>query len=102
MEKYKATIERKKDSAILKLILKSNTLDILLTEDKPNEVKEVFTKLLVHLKASEFSFELEDNKEDLYFHICKEYLRQLNSELKAVYKELGDGDLLTPPSKDKK
>ena len=96
MEKYKATIERKKDNAVLRLALKGTLLDILLTEDRPNEVKEVFNKLLAQLKEGEFCFELEDAKEDLYFHICNAYISQLNNELKGIYKELEDNDLLRP------
>jgi hypothetical protein len=100
MEKYKATIERKKDNyAVLKLALDTTVLDIVLTEDKPIEVKEVFNKLLMQLKEGEFCFELEDTKEDLYFHICKVYISQLNSELKGIFKELEANDLLKPKLK---
>lgn len=90
-----ATIERKEGSATLKLALGTTVLDIVLTEDKPNDVKSVFNKLLEHLKSGEFDFILTDDKEDLYFHICKEYITQLNAELKSTYKELQDNGLAT-------
>lgn len=95
MEKYKAKIIREGDSATLSLELADETLKILLTEDKPNEVKKVFNGLLQHLKKGLFEFELESEKEDLFFFISKEYITQLNSELKSVYKELQDYELLT-------
>jgi len=90
---HKAKIARAESGAILKLELGSTTLDIVLTEDKPNDVKAVFNKLLLQLKNGVFNFSLEDSKEDLYFHICKEYLTQLNAELKSIYQELKDNDL---------
>jgi hypothetical protein len=86
MTTHNATIERKDNSAILKLALEKTVLDIALTEDKPNDVKTVFNKLMEQLKNGE--------KEDLYFHICKEYIIQLNAELKSTYKELQDNGLL--------
>ena len=94
MATFKATIERKDNSATLKLALGTPQLEIVLTEDKPNDVKNVFNKLLEQLKSGELDFNLEDDKEDLYHHICKEYLTQLNSELKSTYKELQDHGLL--------
>lgn len=90
-----AIIERKKDSVSLKLKLEKSELAIILTEDKPNNVKDVFNNLLEKLKEGEFEFLLQDDKEDLYHHICKEYLSQLNVELKSIYKELSDNGLCT-------
>ena len=94
METHNATIERKESGATLKLALSDNVLDIVLTEDKPNDVKNVFNKLLERLKNGEFEFNLTDEKEDLYFHICKEYITQLNAELKSTYNELKDNGLV--------
>lgn len=94
MATHNATIDRKDSGATLKLVLGETVLDIVLTEDKPNDVKNVFNKLLEHLKSEEVEFNLTDEKEDLYFHICKEYTTQLNAELKSTYKELQDNGLL--------
>lgn len=94
METFKATIERNDTSAVLKLTINAIVLDIILTEDRPNDVKAVFNKLLEELKKGEFKFDLEDTKEDLYHHICKEYVTQLNEELKGVFQELSDYGLL--------
>lgn len=94
MATHKATIERKKDSAILKLAVGKTMLDIVLTEDKPNDVKSVFNKLLEILKKGLFDFSLTDEKQDLYYHICKEYITQLNAELKSTFQELKDNGLL--------
>jgi ethanolamine utilization microcompartment shell protein EutL len=95
MATHNATIERKADStAILKLTIGAEELIIVLTEDNPNAVKSVFNKLLLHLKNGEIDFNLKDDKDDLYFHICKEYITQLNIELKSTYTELKDSGLL--------
>jgi len=94
METHNAEIIRSDTNAILRLALKDQLLDIVLTEDKPNDVKNVFNKLLEQLKNGQYQFSLTDNKEDLYFHICKEYLTQLNAELLSIYKELEDNCLI--------
>jgi hypothetical protein len=94
MEIHKARIERKDNGTVLKLELNSIELEIILTEDKPNEVKSVFNKLLEQLKSGAINFTLEDEKEDLYHHVCKEYLNQLNTELNSIYQELSDHGLL--------
>jgi hypothetical protein len=94
MATHEATIERKENSASLKLALGNTVLEILLTEDKPNEVKTIFNKLLEQLQKGEFEFNLSDTKEDLYHHICKEYITQLNTELKSTFKELQDNELV--------
>jgi len=94
METFKATIIRGDQNTILALQVSENKYDIILTEDNPNNVKAVFNKLLLKLKDGVYNFELVDSTEDLYYHICKEYINQLNSELLSVYKELKDYELL--------
>ncbi|MFU1856612.1 hypothetical protein ACK8HY_06290 [Sphingobacterium sp. NGMCC 1.201703] len=100
METHNATIDRKELSATLRLALGETVLDIVLTEDRPNDVKSVFNKLLEQLKKGEFEFNLTDDKEDLYHHICKEYITQLNAELKSTYSELQDNGLIQLNDKD--
>lgn len=94
METFKARIIRGDQNTILELAVEGNALNIILTDDNPNNVKTIFNKLLIQLKNGIFNFELEDDKEDLYFQISKEYLFQLNSELASIYLELEDYDLI--------
>jgi len=94
MEIHKATINRQDEKASLILNINEENLEIELTEDKPNEVKSVFNKTITFLKKGSFQFELEDEKEDLYYHICTEYIGQLNTELSSIYQELEDYELL--------
>lgn len=101
METLKAKIVRTEVNTTLSLSMAGADLNIPLTEDKPNDVKAVFNKLLLQLKNGAFRFELDDAKEDLYHHICKEYITQLNAELAGVYKELEDYNLLSPENKSR-
>lgn len=94
METKKATIKRNNDRSDLVLNIGNVDIGINLTDDNPNNIKSAFNILLRELKKGLLSFQLDDKTEDLYHHICDEYLTQLNSELKAVYSELSDMDLL--------
>lgn len=102
METHNATIKREETKTNLIFSIGGNELEINLTEDKPIEVKNVFNKLLLKLKKGEFEFELEDDKEDLFFHISTEYISQLNAELSSIYKELEDYNLLEVQATDEK
>lgn len=93
METKKATITRKEDSALLVLENLSVNQTIILTEDNPNNVKDVFNNLLKELKKGVFEFELQDETEDMYHAICTEYLIQLNSELSIIFQEMEEYEL---------
>lgn len=90
METHKAKIDREnKDKVSLSLKINETLFNIPLTDDKPNEIKQVFNELLKELKKGQFNFELEqDEKQDLYYYTCVEYISQLNTELNSVYNEL--------------
>jgi hypothetical protein len=93
MESKKATIKREETNTYLVLEVGETPLQIILTDDNPNNVKIVFNSLLKELKKGLFEFNLEDETQDLYHNICTEYLVKLNSELKAIYDELVDYEL---------
>jgi hypothetical protein len=94
METHNAIIERNENSAILIFNISTVTLSIPLTEDRPNDVKEVFNQLLIILKKGLFALKLADTKEDLYHHICQEYIKHLNNELEITFQELKDYGLI--------
>jgi hypothetical protein len=94
METKKATIKRDTSNTYLVLETSGKKLEIILTDDNPNNIMSAFNYILKELKKGLFQYNLEDTTDDLYFHICKEYIKQLNSELKAVFAELKDYDLL--------
>jgi hypothetical protein len=95
METHKAKIDREnKDKVSLCIEIKGTLYNITLTDDKPNKVKQVFNELLKELKNGLFKFDLEEEeKQDLYYHTCSEYISQLNTELSSVYNELVDYEL---------
>jgi hypothetical protein len=93
METKKAMIKRDTSNAFLVLDVNGKKLEIILTDDNPN-IMSVFNVLLKELKKGLFQFKLEDTKDDLCLHICKEYIKQLNAELREVHNELKDFDLL--------
>ncbi len=94
METKRATIKREEADTYLVLEVGDHPLQIILTDDNPNNVKSVFNNLLKELKKGLFEFHLEDETSDLYNNICVEYLTQLNSEIKAIYDELIDYELI--------
>jgi len=94
MEIHKAEIVTRGDNKFLVLNLDEGSLEISLTEDDPKKVKSVFNKLLKYLKNGPFNFEFQDEANDLYVHISKEYITQLNQELTSVYDELEHYNLL--------
>lgn len=94
MLKYNATIEREDEKVNLVLTTGSNSYNICLTDDNPSEVKNVFNDLIVELKKGKFSFSLSEETHDLYYHICGEYINQLNGEIADVFSQLKKYDLV--------
>lgn len=94
METKKATIIREEANTYLVLNVSETPAKITLTDDNPNNIKSAFNSVLKELKKGLFEFELEDEEHDLYNNICVEYLKQLNAEIKVIYKELEKYDLI--------
>ncbi|MEI5638983.1 MULTISPECIES: hypothetical protein [unclassified Pseudoalteromonas] len=69
-------------------ILDEHKISIPISNDDPNAVKSAFNSLIERLKKGEFSISLKDAEKDLFYHVAKEYLEQLNGELLDVYQEM--------------
>ncbi len=95
MEMFSSTIRTIGENHSIELTIDQEKLLIPLTEDKPNEIKEVFNKLILHLKEKEFGFTFDKTESSLYFHIGEEYIKQLNQEMQSIRHELKDYDLIT-------
>lgn len=95
MEKFKArVVENETGSYSLKFNVRDKTLNMPITQDSPNEIKEVFNELIIELKKGAFEFEIEEKeKADIIYSVAKEYVSQLNIELKDIYSELKGFDL---------
>ncbi|QNO14356.1 hypothetical protein HYG86_05995 [Alkalicella caledoniensis] len=85
-----ASVVEREGNYFLQLTLSDGKVEISLTTDNQNAVKEVFNKLIIDLKKEEFKFVLKNENNSLYSQISKEYLSQLNSELSTIYNELVD------------
>jgi hypothetical protein len=94
METKRAKITRTETKTTLVLEGADQSFEVVLTDDNPNNVKTAFNGLLKELKKGLFKYELEDDIDDLYCHICNEYITQLNVELETVHNELKDYNLL--------
>jgi hypothetical protein len=59
-----------------------------MSEDKPNEVKNAFNRLIARIKDGEFQIELNGVGEDLFSQVANEYITQLNREIQEVRREM--------------
>lgn len=95
METHEAIIKVDGSEQFISLKINNSILDIPLTKDEPNEIKNVFNKLILYLKKGPFNFRMKEKEDgDLIYHVAKEYIKQLNTELSEVYKELEAHQLL--------
>jgi hypothetical protein len=88
METRKAKIIVVDDKHWLSIDAGDGEIQIPLSEDKPNDVKNAFNKLLTRLKSGLFKVELEGAGEDLFSQVAKEYLVQLNKEMPTIRAEM--------------
>ncbi len=88
MEIIRATVESLGDKYFIKIKAGDEEISIPMSEDKPNEVKSAFNKIITRIKAGEFQIKLEEVGEDLFSLVANEYLTQLNREIQEVYGEM--------------
>lgn len=88
MEMIRATVECLDDKHFIKIKAGDEDICIPMSEDKPNEVKSAFNKIIIRIKAGEFQIKLEEVGEDLFSLVANEYLTQLNREIQEVHGEM--------------
>ena len=88
METIKANVVQVDEKYFIDIKDKENTIRIPMSEDKPNEVKSAFNKLIARIKAGEFQIDLAEVGEDLFSQVANEYITQLNREIQEVYGEM--------------
>ncbi len=88
METVKANVEILDDKYFIKIENGDKKVRIPMSEDKPNEVKSAFNKIITWLKNGEFQITLEEVGDDLFSQVANEYITQLNREIKEVYGEM--------------
>lgn len=88
MEIIKATVEELNEKRFIEIKAEDSTIQIPISEDKPNEVKSAFNKLILRLKEGEFRIEMEEVGQDLFSLVANEYIAQLNREIQEVRAEM--------------
>ena len=88
MEIRKADVVMDGSLYYLELDVTDGSIRIPLNGDNPNVIKKIFNKLILELKSKEFNYKLKELKDNLYYQISDEYIKQLNRELSSVHVEL--------------
>ena len=95
METHEAVVISDGAEQFLSFKINGSILNLPLTKDEPNEIKNVFNELIKNLKKGPFIFSLAEKEDgDLIYEVAKEYIKQLNKELSEVYQELEEYQLL--------
>lgn len=94
MEALRATVISIDELYFIEIDLGSERISIPMSEEKPKEVKSAFNKLIARLKVNTFEIELEGMGEDLFSQVAKEYIAQLNREIREVHGEMEGYGLL--------
>lgn len=88
METVKASIVEEGDKHFIQIETDVEDIRIPISDDKPNEVKSAFNKLIERIKEGEFEIEFEDEGDDLFTQVAKEYITQLNREIAEIRDEM--------------
>lgn len=95
MEAVKATVAQIDEKQFIKIELQDGAVLIPMSDDKADEVKSAFNKLIVRVKKGEFQVKLEGLGDDLFSQVANEYIKQLNREIKEIHAELKQHGLTT-------
>lgn len=100
METLEALVEKADDKYCLRIKVESGDVVIPLSDDNANAVKSAFNKLIQRIRDGEFKIQLDKEGDDLFSMVAKEYLVQLNKEIREVYSEIKRFGLLKEPTGD--
>ena len=88
METIKATVTQVDGKHFITIEDEGHTIRIPMSEDKPNEVKSAFNRLIARIKVGKFQIKLVEVGEDLFSQVAYEYITHLNREIQEVYSEM--------------
>jgi hypothetical protein len=88
METIKAAVVQISEKHLIKIETGDTPISIPISEDKPNEVKSAFNKLIARIKNGAFRIELSEIGDDLFSQVANEYITQLNREIHEVHGEM--------------
>lgn len=100
METLKAVVENADDRYSLRIKVESSDVVIPLSDDNANAVKSAFNKLIQRIREGEFKIQLDKEGNDLFSMVAKEYLTQLNKEIREVHCQIKEFGLLKEPTVD--
>ncbi len=95
MVAVKATVTQKDKKHFIKIDLEDGAVQIPMSDDKADDVKSAFNKLIIQIKKGEFQIKMESTGEDLFLQVANEYIKQLNREIKEVHAEMQQLGLTT-------
>jgi hypothetical protein len=81
-------VVRELDKKHFLIIVSEEEIAIPLSEDKPNEVKNAFNKLILRLKQGPCRLQFTGDGEDLFSQVAAEYVKHLNKEMREVRAEM--------------
>lgn len=100
METLNAMVENADDKYFLRIKVESGDVVIPLSDDNANAVKKAFNKLIQRIREGEFKIQLDKEGDDLFSMVAKEYLTQLNKEIREVHSQIKEFGLLNKSSDD--
>ena len=85
METIKANVAQFEEKHFIKIVAGDEEIKIPMSEDKPNDVKSAFNKIIAKMKDGAFQIELEEIKEDLFSQVANEYITQKDIDLETRF-----------------
>lgn len=95
METIKACVVLEDEKHFIKIEAGDEEIRIPMSEDKPNDVKSAFNKLIERIKEGLFHIEMVEVGDDLFSQVANEYITQLNREIRGVHGEMKQCGLIT-------
>jgi hypothetical protein len=88
MVAVKAAVTDINEKQFIKIELEDGAVLIPMSDDKADDVKSAFNKLIVRIKKGEYQVKLEGPGDDLFSQVASEYIKQLNREIKEIHAEM--------------
>lgn len=94
METISASVVNHENKHFIRIRDEGMEAVIPMSEDKPNEVKSAFNKIIVRIKSGVFQIKLEEIGEDLFSQVANEYIQQLNREIREIHGQMKEHGLV--------
>ncbi len=95
MEAVKATVAQIDEKQFIRIELQDGAVLIPMSDDKADEVKSAFNKLIVRVKKGRIPSQARGYGRRPVSQVANEYIKQLNREIKEIYAELKQHGLTT-------